>query len=337
MAWRLKCRRCGFELSNEEYAPFCPQCGTPLDLTGEFPRSPRVLGEGFTPEVIREFGSARVVFKLEYLNPSGSFKDRGSATSLWLAKNLGFDCVVEDSSGNTGLSVAMYSRALGLKSYIIVPKTAGLGKKLLLRALGANLIETGTREEALEKAISMADKCFYVAHVYSPIFVEGISSIALELSKYAEAGYDFLVPTSSGTLLLGLYFGFKRLGLKPRLIAVQASEASPLASEVEVLARIGGSTSRLADALVVKHPPRLSDMVNAIKDTKGGVVVVGDKAIKNALRELLRMGFIVEPSSAVVWAAFKALNERGITRNTVMPLTGSGLKYGEVLSGVSDE
>jgi len=331
--WKLYCPRCGYSIENS-YRPFCPNCKKPLELEGEVPK-PRapLLGEGKTPVVERSFEKSKVVLKLEYLNPSGSFKDRGSAPSVWLAKKLGYKCVVEDSSGNTGLSVAMYSAYLGLKAHIVVPKGAGKSKKILLKSLGVELIETETRDEAYKIAARMSDTCFYVAHAYSPIFIEGMKTIAYELKDYGD--WSFIVPVSSGTLLLGLYKGFKELSLKPRIYAVQASEAASLRGRVKVLAEVGGKTSKLADALVLKNPPRIDSMAKAIASSGGGVIIVGDDAIKSATKELLLMGFIVEPSSAAAWAGFKVLKALGINDDFVIPLTGNGLKYYERLSEIT--
>jgi threonine synthase len=225
----------------------------------------------------------------------------------------------------------MYATHLGLEAYIIVPKGAGRGKKLLLRSLGAHVVETETREDASKRAVEMSKSCYYVAHSYSPIFIEGMKSIAEELKDYGS--WSFIVPTSSGTLLLGLYRGFRELGLRPKIYAVQAAEAASLKDRVKVLAEIGGSSSKLADALVLKDPPRVDAMAEAVNSSGGGVIIVGDDSIRSSLRELLSMGLIVEPSSAAAWAAFKALKyDLGIDEDFVVPLTGSGLKYYEVLA-----
>lgn len=286
-----------------------------------------VLGEGDTPTLERTFKGVKVAFKLEYLNPTGSFKDRGASTSLRLARMLGYKCVVVDSSGNTAVAVAAYARALGLRVRVHVPSTAGPGKLALVRALGADVVVWNTRDEAARAAIKESGECFYVAHTFNPVFSLGITPLAWELSDYD--GWDFIVPVSSGSLLLGLWEGMKRAGLRGRLIAVQAAEAASLKGRVKLMAEVGGDTSKLADALVVKKPPRLDEIASAVNNSGGGLVVVGDEAIKSALKELLQMGFIVEPSSAVAWAAFTALNEAGDASDSVVILTGSGLKYAE--------
>jgi threonine synthase len=330
LTWELRCPNCGFSKVNE-YEPFCPRCHSPLELKGEIPKPKEpLLGEGNTPIVKVKQDSAQVIFKLEYLNPSGSFKDRGTSLSVWLAKKLNYKCVVEDSSGNTGLSVAMYSSYLGLKSYIVIPKTAGIGKKKLLKTLGANVIEAETREKASEIAEKLSTSCFYVAHSYSPIFIEGMKTIAKELKDYGD--WNYIVPVSSGTLILGIYRGLRELGFRPRIYAVQAAEAASLKGHVRLIAEVGGRTSKLADALVLKKPPRLNSIIEVVNDSGGGLIVVGDEAIKSSVKELLSMGFIIEPSSATVWAAYKALRTLGMHDDFVLPLTGSGLKYYEVLA-----
>jgi len=83
----------------------------------------------------------------------------------------------------------------------------------------------------------------------------------------------------------------------------------------------------------VRNPPRLEEMARIVRESGGGVVKVGDEAIRVALRELLSMGFIVEPSSAVAWAAYRALE--GKIGEAIVILTGSGLKYYRELEEIS--
>ncbi len=143
-----------------------PKCGGPLDLiidglkltlserrdlwrfSSVIPARPFIsLGEGFTPLVNADFLSRNVYLKLEYLNPTGSFKDRGgSAVAVSKALEFGARTVVEDSSGNAGISIAAYAAAAGIKARIYVPRDAPEGKKSLIRSLGgAELIEAPSR------------------------------------------------------------------------------------------------------------------------------------------------------------------------------------------------
>ena len=319
MAWRLVCRRCGYRHPEEEYTPRCPVCGAPLEVEGRLPRPPSpLLGEGGTP-LVEADGR---LYKLEYTNPTGSFKDRGVSYSLWLAERLGYRCVVEDSSGNTGLSVAAYAARLGLKARIHVPRGAGRGKLNLIRLLGAELVVHESREAASRAALRDSQDCFYVAHLYSPIFLAGMETIAEEIPVDIVGRMPIFVPASSGTLLLGLFRGLRRLGVEPEIIAVQSPEAASLAGRVPVLAR-DGERGRLLDALVVRDPPRLEEMARAAS----GVVAVGDEPARRALRRLYSKGFIVEPSSSVVEAAADLLG----AGRALLVLTGSGLKYAESL------
>ena len=255
------------------------------------------------------------MYKLEYLNPTGSFKDRGVSLSLYIAKDLDYRCVVEDSSGNTGLSTAAYAAHFGLRARIHVPQTSAPSKLTLIKGLGAELVIHPTRREAALAAERESEKCFYVAHAYSPIFIEGIKSIAREIR---EPLYPIVVPASSGTLLLAIYRGFKEAGKKVEIVTVQAAEAASLEQYITPKAKIGGPTSKLADALVYKDPPRIEEMARATDV----LVVVGDKALLKALKRLWRSGFIVEPSSAAVEAAREALG----LNQALLVLTGSGLK-----------
>lgn len=312
--WRLYCPRCGWRGEAEAYVHRCPRCGGPLEVEGVLPR-PRssILGEGDTPLV----WDGENLYKLEYLNPTGSFKDRGASLSVWLAHGLGYKCVVDDSSGNTGIAVAAYAGHLGLKARIHVYRGAAPGKVTLIRRLGAEIVVHDSREEAARGAEAEAENCYYVAHAVSPVFIEGVSSLGEELANHISEGPVY-VPVSSGSLLLGLYRGARRRGVRPRIIAVQSPEAPSLLGRTQLLARVGGGSGRLLDALVLRSPPRLDEMAEAVE----GLVIAGDEAVEEALESLYRRGFIVEPSSAVVEAAARAVGEAGL-----LVLTGSGLKY----------
>jgi threonine synthase len=202
-----------------------------------------------------------------------------------------------------------------------------------MRAVGANVVVVESRVEASRVAESYAGECFHVAHLTSPVFIEGVKSLGYEIAEYSRRA-TVIVPVSSGSLLVGLYRGSLEAGVKPRIIAVQASGSPSIEGLVDLLAYVGGPNSRLADALVVRNPPRLEEMARIVRESGGGVVKVGDEAIRVALRELLSMGFIVEPSSAVAWAAYRALEGR-LGGDVIVVLTGSGLKYYKELEEIT--
>ncbi len=360
------CKKCGYTesiYSAKLKRIICPRCGSPLSIEKRdrewHPRGygliryvsmlaikpRRSLGEGSTPAVSEENSSFKIVYKLEYLNPTGSFKDRGALTALsYVAESLSTRHILEDSSGNAGISVATYARLYRYKATIIVPKHAPIGKKKFIKMLGAEVVEAPTRDDATKIALDILNRknCFYVDHLSNPLFIEGIKTIAYELYEQIGVPDAILVPFGSGGLLLGIYYGFKELlDLKiidkiPHLVAVQSTANPPLYE------RIYGSihsyeNSTLADGLLVKNPPRIEEAVDALQATNGFVVLVNSSEIIHALKELLDKGFIVEPTSATVYAAFSKihdkLRDKGC-KEVVIILTGSGLKMIDYIASI---
>ncbi|MEM0453731.1 MAG: threonine synthase [Sulfolobales archaeon] len=292
------------------------------------------LGEGGTPKVSMTLDNINLYFKLEYLNPTGSFKDRGSALAVSKAVDLGVDEVLEDSSGNTGISISAYAARAGIKARIYVPSDIPLGKYLLIKSFGAEVVKAGTRDEASRKVLNgLSDKNYYIGHTWNPYFIEGTKTFAYEV--YEELGnVDCIItPVASGTLLLGIWKGFNELlGLGlisslPKIVGVQACGYDSLSKHLNnvVATECRGSTS-LADAIRLTNAPRLPYIAEAIKKSGGFLVVINDEEIVNSLKELYRMGFAVEPTSAAAYAAFKLIKKE-LSGKVVIPLTGSGLKY----------
>lgn len=299
--------------------------------------SPVSLGEGGTPLVEREHRGLKVLFKLEYLNPTGSFKDRGSAVAISHLRDIGVDAVVVDSSGNAGASMAAYASAAGLRCRVYVPRDTPLYKKLQIAAYGAELVEAENREAASLKAQS-CEEGFYAGHLWNPFFVEGCATLAFE--AYEEHGVPdaVVLPVGSGTLLLGVHKGFRLLvesglaGSIPRIYAVQAESNAPLYREIHGREYPALSREVVADGIAVPNPPRLKQVASAVRESGGGVVVVRNDEIPGALRSLARMGFLVEPTSAVVLPAIEKLRAEGLLdagERVLVPLTGSGLKAAE--------
>ncbi|MER5815382.1 threonine synthase [Streptomyces californicus] len=196
------------------------------------------LGEGRTPLVpLTDTVSA----KLDFLMPTLSFKDRGAVMLGELARRLGPDRVVADSSGNAGTSFAAYCARAGLRCTVYVPEGTSAKKTEQIRAHGARLVTVpGGREATARAARAAADEpgVFYASHVFNPYFLHGTKTYAYELwedlgGRLPEA---LAVPVGNGTLLLGVALAVAELdalGLitaRPRLIAVQAEAVSPLAA-----------------------------------------------------------------------------------------------------------
>ncbi|RLE81962.1 MAG: threonine synthase [Thermoprotei archaeon] len=362
MRYRLVCLKCGSTLVPNTWV-YRHSCGSPLRIELNLnsveidvseirrrewsmwryrelipARKVVSLGEGFTPLLERDFFALRLYLKLEYLNPTGSFKDRGTAVTISKVSELKIRGVIEDSSGNAGISVAYYSSAAGIKAKIYVPRDAPPGKKALILSSGATLVECSSRTEAHKRAIkdSESSEYAYVGHLWNPYFIEGTKTMAFEVAEQLgwRAPSIAVVPVASGTLLLGLYKGFRELyELKlidkvPKLIAVQGAGCAPVYKAIHGEESCGSSA--LADGLRVENPPRLEEIIRAIRETRGDCIVVDDYDIHVLSAFAFKKGFIVEPTSVAALAGVRKAVEEGLIdkgEEVLVPLTGSGLKY----------
>ena len=297
------------------------------------------LGEGWTP-LVRLSNS--VCLKLDGLNPTGSFKDRGSTVLVSalhrLVKTAG-GYISEDSSGNAGASMAAYAARAGLKAKIYVPESVSGPKFNQIQFYGAEVVKvSGTRARVAEEAQKTAKTGFYVGHILHPLFRDGIRSLAYEVAEQLgwQSPDSVYLPVSAGTLLLGVIEGFNHLvesGIlhsMPKIIACQTRQVSPLYHSFRGISyHPPGRITSVADALVSVNPPLLSIMVERLKAANGDSVIVEEDEILDAFRELARNGFFVEPSSAVAYAAYKKQLDNGTalaSDETVIVLTGTGLK-----------
>lgn len=350
---RLRCLACGKE--HAESQDIC-SCGGPLDIESFSPElskqhfqgrglwrflpalplagaEPLRLGEGSTamPDV-RELGAR---FKCEYLQTTGSFKDRGAAVLLTKAKALGAKRVVEDSSGNAGAAIAAYAARAGLPADIFVPEWAVEAKMRAMQTLGATVHKIpGPRRGVTDAAVRFCreQQAYFASHVFPPWFVQGTKTMAYEIAE--DSGFKgpaaVVAPAAMGTVLIGLHKGFeelRRAGLVqgvPRLYAAQASGFAPV---VKALHGSAGpeEENRIADGLLIAEPPRLGQMVEALKATGGDAAGITKAETEAALAKLHRKGLMVEPSSATALAAlekFRAAGSIGPRDDAVVVLTG---------------
>jgi threonine synthase len=298
------------------------------------------LGEGFTPLVATQVYGTKIHCKLEFLAPTGSFKDRGTAVLINVLRGLGVKRVVEDSSGNAGASLAAYAARSGIEAEIYVPAYASPNKLHQVAVYGAKLVEVeGPRERAAEAVQEAAAQgTYYASHYYNPFALEGLKTIAYEIWEQLgwRAPDNLVLPVGQGTLLLGAYRGFKDLltaGLierPPCLFAIQAEPCAPLYEAykrgLDAAFPIEKSPT-VAEGISTARPVRGRQILAAVQETGGAVLAVSDEETLRARDELARCGLYVEPTSAVAIAALLQL--RGIVKLeelTVVPLTGSGLK-----------
>ena len=302
---------------------------------------PITLGEGFTPLVERTWGDLRPYFKLEWFNPTGSFKDRGSAVMLSFLRQLGIDAVLEDSSGNGGSSIAGLGAAGAMRVTIFAPASTSPAKIAQVRAYGAQVkLVEGPREASEAEAIRQSNETFYASHNWQPFFLEGTKSFAYEL--WEDFGFrapdNVIMPAGAGSSLLGCAFGFRELRKAgqitrlPRLFVAQPLNCSP----IDASFRAGVDTpvprnvhKTIAEGTAIKHPMRLREIIAALRESGGGTVALTEDEIVTALRRLARDGLFAEPTSASGAAALDKLAAAGAIKsneNTVVILTGTGLK-----------
>ncbi len=300
------------------------------------PESIISLGEGWTPLVPARAYGIEFLAKLEFLAPTGSFKDRGTTVLVSFLKDLGVTTVVEDSSGNAAASLAAYCARAQIQCKIFVPAHASPAKLVQIRAYGAELVPVeGPRENAARAAERAAQDSYYASHVYSPLILEGTKTIAYELWEQLDghAPDAMVFPTGHGTFLLGAYYGFHDLleaGLiekMPALYAVQAAACAPLykiytENRPELPDVPQGET--IAEGIRIRRPVRWKAIMKAIRETGGSVVTVSESEILSAQRELARQGLYVEPTAAVPLAGLPQL--RAFFQPILVPLTGIGLK-----------
>jgi threonine synthase len=307
------------------------------------------LGEGMTPLVAAEFAGQRVHFKLEYIAPTGSFKDRGTTVLITKLKEWGVTRAADDSSGNAGASFAAYCARAGIATEIFTPAYASPAKLSQIEIFGAKLNKIeGVREKATEaaEAATTNSDLVYGTHAWSPFTLEGTKTVAYEiweqlLTKTSnlqspisnlQLPITFVSPIGQGSLFLGAYRGFKDLRAAslisqlPRMIGVQSNACAPI---VEALrqglnhhAPITKQPS-VAEGIALAHPIRDREILRAIRETGGDAIAMSDEETLAARRELAQLGLYVEPTSAVVGAALKQLKLEGVV---VAVLTGSGLK-----------
>ena len=361
--WPFACTNCGQPYPAQALPYRCPACGGLYDYAvpfefdihqvgssqddgiGRFRHAfPAArsgtwvsLGEGATPLVAHDHDGRMVYFKCEGSNPTGSFKDRGSAVLVRALAEAGVSAVLEDSSGNAGSSLAAYAARAGIAARIYVPEYASGPKRAQIEAYGAELVPVaGTRADVAAAARAAAEAGeFYASHAYLPHGLAGMATAAYEMYEQLDAAPEaVVVPVGQGSLLLGLARGFsamKAAGLieqLPKLVGVQALACAPVYAVFSAGATGLGMVHEgqtLAEGIRILHPLRGDAVLAAVAESGGWMEAVDEPAIQAARDALGAAGLYVEPTSAVVWAAREAVLAR--TRGAVvMVLTGSGLK-----------
>ena len=295
------------------------------------------LGEGGTPLVGVKIHGRDLFFKCEHLNPTGSFKDRGTAVLVSHLAAAGITTAVEDSSGNAGSSFAAYAARAGIAARIFLPDTASAAKRAQIAGYGAQVVRIiGPRTAAAEAVLrAAASGPVYASHAYLPLGKPGLATLAYEIvEQLGHPPGSIVVPVGQGTLALGCAAGFEAMrqagaiGRVPAIIGVQAEACAPIWA-VYTGGRAGLAWVReaetRAEGIRIFQPLRGDEVLAAIERSGGFLQAVREDQILDGEHELARLGFYVEPTSAVVWPAVLDSIEKLIDP-VVLVLTGSGYK-----------
>ena len=359
----LVCTECAAVREADMFALACRECAAPLDVAYDDPAArvipilgakmpvpihadamPVTMREGDTPivplpAVAARLGLANVWGKLEFISPTASFKDRGTAMMLSVAAELGVSEIVEDSSGNAGASVAAYAARAGIRAHVFAPESAPPAKTAQIRVYGANAVSVpGPREASAQAAdeYRRARGCVYASHNLSPYFIEGVKAFAYET---AAAGLDIrhiVIPVGNGSLLLGAWKGWRELAAAgraravPKLHAVQADAVQPVVAEFEGREWTPSGATTIAGGISVASPPRKRQVARAVRESGGRAIAVSDAAALK-WRDFLaaKEGVFAEPTSAAAFAGLEKLVRAGAVadgEDVLMPITGFGLK-----------
>ena len=303
--------------------------------------NPVSMGEGCTPLHPGHYRGHPCAFKLEWFSPTGSFKDRGASALISMLRQMGVTAVLEDSSGNGGAAIAGYGAMAGIDVKVLVPASTSIAKVVQARAYGADIVRVpGPREATEAAAIDMSADVFYASHNWHPFFLQGTKTLGYEI--WEDMGFrvpdNIVIPASAGSNLLGCYLAFTELmrvgeiDRLPRLFVSQPENVAPLhlafqAGVEHYVDQDFGPT--VAEGTAIKRPIRLREMLQALRESKGGTTAVSESEIIEASLALARNGIYVEPTCAHAAAGFAKLIEDGsiaAADDTIVILTGTGLK-----------
>ncbi len=317
----------------------------PLDV------APVSLGEGGTPLLRAErFGNALGLSSLwikdESLNPTQSFKARGMAVAVSMAKYLGATKLAVPTAGNAGGALAAYAARAGLEAHIFMPADTPRANVIECRETGAHvtlidgLITDCGAEIARRKE---KEGWFDMATLKEPYRVEGKKTLGYELAEQSnwELPDVILYPTGGGTGLIEMWKAFDEMeamgwigAKRPRMFSIQAAGCAPIVRAFEA-----GETSAVefpdahTCASGLRVPKAVGDflMLKILRDSNGGAVSVDDATMIRVTREVgAKEGLFVAPEGAACFAALQSLGAEGKIRpeeRVVIFNTGSGIKY----------
>ena len=311
------------------------------------------LGEGATPSLPLAWLSRELEIdawlKDEGLNPTGTFKARGAAVGVSMARELGVKTIALPTAGNAGAAWSAYGARAGIPVIVAMPKDAPPLTQLEVQLYRArlHLVDGLISDAGKWVAQGVKNDGWYDASTFKePYRLEGKKTLGLEIAEQ----FDWLppdvilYPTGGGVGLIGLWKAFNELaalgwlesGKMPRLVVVQSSGCAPVVRAWEADANeteFWQGAETVAAGLRVPGPLSGSLMLRVLRETGGTAVAVEDEEIVQAIGEMASQGFWVCPEGAALLPAVRHLRANGWIRQgerVVLLNTGSGLVYPEV-------
>jgi len=311
---------------------------------------PVTLGEGWTP-MLPSKRYANVFLKEEGANPTGTFKARGLAMAVTMAKHYGIQKLAVPSAGNAGGALAAYAARAGIEAHIFMPRDVPLANRVECLVYGAHmtlvdgLISDCARIVNERKA---AEGWFDISTLKEPFRIEGKKTMGYELVE--QLGWEYpdavFYPTGGGVGLIGMWKAFEEMeqlgwvtGKRPRMIAIQAAGCAPVARAYdagEAASTMFENAATFAAGLRVPKPYGDWIILDIVRASEGIVLAVSDEEILASLRDWgSHEGLFLSPEGAAATAAYDQLLASGFLKESdrvVLFNTGSGNKYTDVIA-----
>ncbi len=354
--YKMTCILCGAVNKEKETSTYCTVCGGvlqieynearteiqyPLKSIVDDPLKNHSTALKRLGRLSEQYG-AELYAKLEFENPTGCFKDRGSYIEVQKALELEADAICLASTGNMAASVAAYACYFKIPCYVFVPEQtseAKLAQATIYDAIIIRIQGDFTKCEALCREFAKSGN-YYLAGDY--VFrEEGQKSFSYELIEQQNEPFDYVfIPVGCGTNFGAIYKGFKEMrdaGIIdsiPSLVAVQPETSSPVVQGIFKREKIiDAQSNTMASSVATSNPIDFHKVLRAIDNTDGDALTVTEDEILESLREMATQeGHFTEPACALPLASFKNNLDKFAGKRCLFVLTGSGLKDTKVVA-----
>jgi threonine synthase len=312
---------------------------------------PVTLGEGWTP-MLQSKRNRNVYVKEEGANPTGTFKARGLALAVTMARHYGLTKLAVPSAGNAAGALAAYAAAAGMEAHIFMPKDVPIANHMESIAYGAKVTLVDGLISDCARIVNerkQAEGWFDISSLKEPFRVEGKKTMGYELVEQLGWQYPDAVfyPTGGGVGLIGMWKAFEEMeqlgwvapGKRPKMIAVQSSGCAPIArafDEGKPSSEAWQNASTFASGLRVPKAYGDTIILDICRSSSGISLAIPDDVIFQSLLDWSRNeGILLSPEGAASTAAYDHLLGTGYLKSTdrcVLFNTGAGLKYADVIA-----